>query len=569
MKRKDTVHHLFRTGLLAVVGCVVGIASLVFYTTSPLVLQPVEANGNAIFAQDSFWNTRLPRYTPLHPNSAGLVGYIERQISSHGSATVNTTSDNAPVYVVQNGQATIAVQEWDCEGDGLIGLSSQLQDVPIPSYAEPAADAEAMMIVYQPFTQTVWELHRARKTGGNWEACGGGRLIGTGGSNGVFPIPYGMTSTGLALSGGQLGIKEMQTSSINHAVGLSLADLESFTSYSWPANRSDGNNPLSTANRIPEGLRFRLDPSVNIDSLVLHPIARVVARAARDYGFVVWNKSGQVGLTSENAKSYTAAGQADPYPALLSGVSESSVMDGFPWDKLQALPMNYGQGGITPSVTSFSASKTTITSGERVTLSWQATNVDSCTIPGNISGQPAIGSWQSPPITIGTVFSVVCGGVAGSASQQIDIKVSGATVNSAPPSGEQPYEIAEAPVTGLAGIIPELSLPEAAETVYKVEYFDQQDLVFATTEPPFSLDTIQLSDGPHALGVKIYYRDGSTADQTKSILIANRTLSLGFASLEPAPSRLPHIIVGVAGGATSVAIMGLAIIRGLRLARIS
>ncbi len=54
------------------------------------------------------------------------------------------------------------------------------------------------------------------------------------------------------------------------------------------AHRSDGNGRGIT----PEGLRFRLDPNLNIDSLQIHPIAKIITKAGQKYGFVVWDTAG-------------------------------------------------------------------------------------------------------------------------------------------------------------------------------------------------------------------------------------------------------------------------------------
>jgi hypothetical protein len=72
-------------------------------------------------------------------------------------------------------------------------------------------------------------------------------------------------------------------------------------------------------------------------------VARTIARAAQKYGFVVWDKAGAISLRVQNPKSYTALGQADPYAALFNGTPNYALLDGFPWDRLQFLPKDYGK----------------------------------------------------------------------------------------------------------------------------------------------------------------------------------------------------------------------------------
>ena len=70
---------------------------------------------------------------------------------------------------------------------------------------------------------------------------------------------------------------------------------------------------------------------------------KVIAKAAQKYGFVVWDKAGSVSIRAQNADSYTALGLANPYPALYENKPSYAVLNGFPWDKLQFLPMDYGK----------------------------------------------------------------------------------------------------------------------------------------------------------------------------------------------------------------------------------
>ncbi len=75
----------------------------------------------------------------------------------------------------------------------------------------------------------------------------------------------------------------------------------------------------------------------------LSPVGKIIARAAQKYGFVVWDKAGAITLRADNPKSYTQRGQKDPYPELFGGKPSWSILQGFPWDKLQFLPVDYGK----------------------------------------------------------------------------------------------------------------------------------------------------------------------------------------------------------------------------------
>ena len=314
-----------------------------------LAVRAQDAVPGRVFAPDSFWYTPVPADAPLHTNSAAFVAEFLRQKKSYyGTVSINTTAYASPVYVVGPDVPTVRVTEWDCQHKKFTDprLAKQWEAVPIPPYAEPADGTDAEMTIYQPASDTVWEFWQARKTNGQWQACWGGQLTHASASSGIFPNYYGTTATSLPFLGGQITVAELRRGEINHAMGIALVDAEAWNIFSWPATRSDGWNPKHAPNRIPEGLRFRLDPTVDVDSLSLHPIGKVIAKAAQKYGFVVWDKAGGISLRAENPKSYTTRGQPDPYVELFGKTPAWALFNNFPWDKLQFLPMDYGQPAV-------------------------------------------------------------------------------------------------------------------------------------------------------------------------------------------------------------------------------
>lgn len=299
-----------------------------------------------IFSPDSFWYQVLPTTVPLNENTTAFVTEFLRQKKSYyGNVIINTTSYASPVYYVDANTPTTIVTQWDCQKKGYAdkSLTQQWAMVPIPDYAMPAKGSDAEMTIYQASTDTVWEFWQTRNVNGNWQACWGGRMQHASKNQGVFPGSYGTTATSLPFIGGQITADELQRGEIKHVIGIALVDTEKFSVFSWPAHRSDGYNPNNAPNRIPEGLRFRLDPTVNVDSLKMHPIGKIIAKAAQKYGFVVWDKAGSISVRAQNPMSYTALGQPDPYKALFGNTPNYGILDGFPWDRLQFLPKDYGK----------------------------------------------------------------------------------------------------------------------------------------------------------------------------------------------------------------------------------
>lgn len=307
---------------------------------------PLASDFDRPFLESSFWYQPIPDTVNLHSNSENLAKEFSRQVKQYyGHVGINLYKYASPIFRVSKDTPTISVKQWDCQKKGSLdkNLAIQWSKVPIPYFAAPAQGADAEMSIYQSETDTLWEFWKVRKMNGEWQACWGGRLSPLSESDGIFPEYYGTTATGLPFLGGQITVDELRRGEINHVIGIAIVDTESYKIFSWPARRSDGYNPQNLPNRIAEGMRFRLDPAVDIDKLNLHPVAKVIAKAAQKYGFVVWDKAGSVSLRAENPLGYTLKGEPDPYVKLWGGTPNWAILNGIPWDKMQFMPVNYGK----------------------------------------------------------------------------------------------------------------------------------------------------------------------------------------------------------------------------------
>jgi hypothetical protein len=301
---------------------------------------------DSIFASTSFWYTPIPVNAPLHPNNANFVKEFNRQRTTwYGTVNVNTKEYTSPVYTVPLEQPKIAVGWNDCQRKGFVekGFLAQVADVPMPINARESAGTDAEMTIYQPSTDTLWELWVAKKdANGKWIACWGGKMANASKTAGIMPKPYGTTASGLPFLGGQITAEELERGEIKHAIGISLIEIEHFNIYSWPANRSDGWNPTKLPNRIAEGQRFRFDPTINPDSLNVSRAAKIIFKAGQKYGFVVWDRAGAVSIRAQNVSSYPV----DPYPSLFENKPAYDVIKALPWTRIQFLPMNYGKPAL-------------------------------------------------------------------------------------------------------------------------------------------------------------------------------------------------------------------------------
>jgi hypothetical protein len=88
--------------------------------------------------------------------------------------------------------------------------------------------------------------------------------------------------------------------------------------YVWPATEQDYNSPTAYTGAVPMGAYFAIPPAVNIDTLGLTtPQARMVAKAAQDYGVYVTDGSGATAFYVED----DAAAATDAFTSALIGPS--------------------------------------------------------------------------------------------------------------------------------------------------------------------------------------------------------------------------------------------------------
>jgi hypothetical protein len=299
------------------------------------------------FAPDSVWNAPLPDDAALDPANATLVKTLQDTVTANVAARTGpwiSTSDTPPLYTVPASQPTVRV-ELD-PGSWKVGLQEAFASVPIPASARPGPAPDSQLTIWQPSTNRLWELFEARSAADGWHASFGGAMSNTSQSAGYFDTSswpglsqpwWGATATSLPAIGGTIMIDELKAGLIPHALAIAVPWAKPNV-YSWPAQRTDGAS--SDPNAIPEGARFRIDPKLDIDSLNLPPMTRMMAKAAQRYGMIVRDQTGHaVGFYAENPSPYGA----DPYigPAgFYNGPDPSGVMQAFPWGHVQLVKMD-------------------------------------------------------------------------------------------------------------------------------------------------------------------------------------------------------------------------------------
>ena len=335
------------------------------------------------------FNQPLPVDTPTVANSVELAGRIDEiirgeRLYDYGSGFEE--SDNAPYMLfvdsdVEEFTEVIFSPEscgddtwwgWsDAEFEPFINGAYQGRDkwgIPLPADFEMNPDdSDFHLMVYDWRADVMIELWKAMTTNiterPGIEVCWGGitkDFLAT--SRGVYPFPTGVDAAGLTAASLTITLEDVRRGEIRHAIGVSteivLNDLGE-RSFSYPANRNDGrcsDDPQSdraalvteaiggTEFCLYEGQRLRLPADFDVEGIE-HPFARMVARAGRDYGFVVHDVAGCFCLQAESSRTITQNGlaDADPWLEIYDGLSEWEILWQIDWTQLEILPPDWNE----------------------------------------------------------------------------------------------------------------------------------------------------------------------------------------------------------------------------------
>jgi hypothetical protein len=311
--------------------------------SAPAPAPTAPAAAPRLFAPDSVWNAPLGPNTPVDPASATLVKTLRDTVAQNMAAGWGPwieTTRTTPLYTVPADQPTVRVALDP--GSWKAGLQRTFEAVPIPPNAAPAASPDAHMTIWQPSTDRLWELWLARKDANGWHASFGGAMANVSSSPGYFDTNswpglsqpwWGATATSLPAIAGMMMISELQAGVIPHALAMAIPTARARV-YALPAQRTDGTSTSPAS--IPEGARFRLDPTLDLTKLNLPPVTRAMAVAAQRFGMIVHDVTHHaVSVSAENP----GPSGTDPYPALFGSPYPNAVIDAFPWDHLQVVKM--------------------------------------------------------------------------------------------------------------------------------------------------------------------------------------------------------------------------------------
>ncbi len=327
--------------------------------------QGASLNGFVPFPSTSLWNTDISAM-PVDPNSANIINFIGSTVTLHPDFAAGTYQGGTigiPYQVEAGTQPKVNVAL------GLYASESDPGPEPIPSnaliegYPKVPRNGDRHVLVLDKDGCWLYELfHGAVSKSGAWSAD----------SAAIWDMtidqkhPYTWTSAdaaGLPVFVGLARHDEVAAGAINHALRFTVpSSRRAFVlpATHWASSLTDPNSP-------PMGTRLRLKASFDISTFPADD--QVILTALKKYGMILADNGSAIFIsgTPDNSWNNTDLNMLKT----ITGASFEVVQMGTIYTdaNINALLAS----GTIPTVGSFTANPTTVTSGQMVTLSWSET----------------------------------------------------------------------------------------------------------------------------------------------------------------------------------------------------
>jgi hypothetical protein len=343
--------------------------------------QGASLNGFLPFPADNPWNQNIAAAS-VDPNSAAIINFIGTTVPVHpdfGSGLYNGSSIGIPYVIVGAAQPFVDINLTAYGDESDPGPMPIPSDAPIEGYPAPG-NGDRHVLVLDNNNCWLYELYNsAAGTGTSWNAD----------SAAVWDLlddeqrPWTWTSAdaaGLSIFAGLIRYDEVANGAINHAIRFTLQNSRAAMvppASHWAANSTN-------ANAAPMGMRMRLKSSFNISGF--SAANQVILTALKQYGMIM----------ADNGSSMYISGAPDDRWSN-DDLHNLTTLTSSDFEVVQMNPIymqaNFPQGAA-PTITSFTASSTSISSGTQITLSWSATGA------GYFIVSPQIGAVRGPSVSL-------------------------------------------------------------------------------------------------------------------------------------------------------------------------
>lgn len=305
------------------------------------------------FSTVNLYSANSPLNTPIAANAQidpSSDQYIQKLISGAGSTQsllMQLGQYSATVFIADENTPRVDVS-LPCGTFWEIGVT-ELTDVPIPDYAEPAydedgedapilkgicsedSDQDNHMIIVDTVNGCEYDFWQTRKEDGNWVASWGNAIPTD--DDGIYDFGLSTRGSGFAFLGGLIWPDELRDGEIKHALVFSYPFPKSGGPIS-PATDSDGT--ITDAFSLPEGALVRLNPALDLDVLGLTGAEKTIARALQVYGMYLVDSGGSQGIAIYGIDPASVAN--NPYDGILPD-EDYPVFENIPLDQLQVIQL--------------------------------------------------------------------------------------------------------------------------------------------------------------------------------------------------------------------------------------
>lgn len=290
------------------------------------------------FAATSWWNTPVPDDAPQHGDETAVLDYLRTAPQNGGGflrlAGAGKSPWGQPVFWASTGDTEYNVR-WDSGN-----RPPELDSLRIPDNMQGAATSDGALTLFDRERGYVVAMTRAVHDSASDTWSVDGATVTYLDSNGLHsrnsrsddPRNVGSHrgNNGATM---MARLDQVQAGSIDNVLKISCGP-ECSTEHTFPMVGSDGDSPTSP---LTQGLRMRIRPDVNLDSLGLDPQALVIAKAAQKYGVYFGDSGGVTALKLENT---VAEGRGQLWTVKNTGLSKIPFAPAF-WD---VLPEGYHPG---------------------------------------------------------------------------------------------------------------------------------------------------------------------------------------------------------------------------------
>jgi hypothetical protein len=314
-------------------------------------------NGFLPFAADNLWNTNISG-AAVDPNSAAIISFIGGTAAVHpdfGAGQFDGSIIGIPYIVVGSQQAPVAINLTDFADESDPG------PMPVPANAlvegDPnPGDGDRHTLVVDNNSCWLYELYNAvPQNDGSWSAAS--TAVWDLQADGQRPLTWtSADAAGLSVFAGLARYDEVAAGEIKHALRFTLQ--HSRAAFVPPASHWAANS--SNASAAPMGMRMRLKSSFNISSY--SAANQVILKALQQYGMI---------MADNGSNMYISGAPDDRWDNDdLHNLGQLTASD-FEVVKMDTI---YTQSnlpsGSAPTISSFTASSTTVAAGTSVTLNW-------------------------------------------------------------------------------------------------------------------------------------------------------------------------------------------------------